>query len=171
MDPAHELYKRARSKQRLKIWLVYISVISLGLMCIAVMGSTAKNPAGLITGEWKELSWEYEKVNKADTERVHYKEISDEVKELMDEKLVIHTSETWQFLPNGKLKLHTAKGHKTLSWKLNGRGNLLEIKDEKAKESYNISELNDTLLVINFDTDLEVRGIAKLTFIKNKKRK
>lgn len=138
-------------------------------MVITILITKAKNPSSLILGEWKERSWEYEMVNKVDTINLHYKKISAEVKGLIGENLVIHKSETWQFLPNGKLILRGPGHPKIVDWKLNGRGHILELKYLNAKESYNISELTDSTLVINFDTDLEVRGIAKLSFASIKK--
>ncbi len=149
-------------------WL-YAAVIMAGLLSVAMLRMHSQHPARLIEGEWKELQWEYEQVNRADTENAHFKRIGEEVKALIGEKLVIHKSEVWRFLPGGQLQLEGQQGHKTINWKLSGRGHILELKHRGAKESYNVVTLNDSLLVIHFDTDLEVRGIAKLTFIKTLK--
>jgi hypothetical protein len=155
-----------KNKSPLRIWIIYLLIISSAFLVMLSLIHYAKSPTKLILGEWKESSWEYEMVNKIDTETTHYKKISEEVKNLIGENLVIHKSEVWKFLPNGELELHGPEGQKSLNWKLNGRGHILELVDTKTRESYNVSKLTDSSLVINFDTDLEVRGIAKLTFIK-----
>lgn len=149
---------------RYKIQVIYITIILTFSLSIFIILRNAKNPETILVNKWKELSWEYEMVNNIDSNTTHFKEISNEVKTLIGENLVIHRSETWQFLPNGKLILQGPDGIKTVNWRLNGRGNILELKHMNTKESYNISELTDTTMVINFDTDLEVRGIAKLSF-------
>jgi hypothetical protein len=52
-------------------------------------------------------------------------------------------------------------------WKLKGRGHILELEyDNRIVEHYNLTELNDNTMVLNFDSDIQVKGIAKLTFIK-----
>lgn len=153
-------------KSPMRIWIVYTLILGIVFTAILTLIQYSKSPAHLILGQWKESSWEYEMVNKVDTETTHYKKISEEVKNLIGENLVIHKSEVWKFLPNGELELHGPDGQKSLNWRLNGRGHILELVDTKTKESYNVSKLTDSSLVINFDTDLEVRGIAKLTFIK-----
>lgn len=146
-------------------YVIGLSFMGL-LLLIVILFQASQNPSRLLVGSWKELSWEYEKVNKNKSEKENLREISEEVKALIGQKLSIHQAETWLFRPNGDLLLKTKDGVKKLHWKLNGRGHVLELTDSNNKENYNITELNDSTLVINFDTDMEVRGIAKLTFAK-----
>jgi len=152
-----------------RVWFIYTTVIGIGLLSFVIMITKAASPESILLGEWKEQSWEYEKVNKSDKDVTHFKQISDDVKDLLGENLIIHKAETWRFLPNGRLRLQGEDHSETATWRLKGRGHILLLKHpQKEVENYNIVLLNDTSLVINFDADMEVRGIAKLTFKKIK---
>lgn len=161
--------KNVRPKKEKWVTLLYSGVFCLGLFAFLILFHFSENPVQVIVGNWEERSWEYEKVNKTSKEKEPYKEISEEVKELIGQKLAIHTAETWQFRPNGDLILVGSKEQKKIRWKLNGRGHVLELKDNTNKENYNITVLNDSSMVINFDTDMEVRGIAKLSFVRKQR--
>lgn len=152
----------------MKLLIIYISVLGLLLMSFTVMISSAKNPEKVIIGEWQELKWEYEKVNKS-SNSVNYKIISDEVKSLIGQNLIIHKAETWQFLPDRRVLLKTEDGAKIANWHIKGRGHILQLKYENSNsiENYNITELNEHELVLNFDMNIQAKGIAKLTFKKN----
>ncbi|MBL7932594.1 MAG: hypothetical protein JNL60_11870 [Bacteroidia bacterium] len=160
---------RENKKTKRALRLLYFSVFIIAISGLLTAFSFSRSPAKTIIGGWEECAWEYEKVNKLPPERNNYRDISDEVKDLIGQKLSIHTSETWLFLPNGKLVLYGPQGHRIIKWKLNGRGHVLELRDEDRIENYNITELNDSSMVINFDTDMEVRGIARLTFARKHK--
>jgi hypothetical protein len=149
----------------MKTRLLYFGVCCLGLLCFIIMISAAPSPETLIIGNWKELSWEYEKVNKSDSDTMAMKHIPEDVKNSIGQNLVIHAAETWTFLPNRKLRLETPYGNKLVEWCLKGRGNVLQLKyDNNTLENYNITFLNNGALELNFETDIQARGIAKLTF-------
>jgi len=153
----------------IRLWAVYIGVIGTGVTCFLIMILIGESPEQKILGTWTESAWVYERVNMQNHEKEPNKEITDEVKHLIGQKLIIHQAETWQFIPNGKLKLIGGTKNRIVSWRLKGRGNILTLHyQNKIFENYNISELTDTSLVINFDADIEVRGIAKLIFKKIK---
>jgi hypothetical protein len=132
--------------------------------------SNAESPENLIRGEWRELSWEYEKVDLPLNKGMDYAQIFPQLKQRISQDLIIHQAETWRFLPNGELILSDGEKEKKVKWRMKGRGHILQlIYDEDTFESYNLSELNDDTLVLNFESDIQARGIAKLTFerIKN----
>jgi hypothetical protein len=152
----------------MKIYVTYISIFLLLVLGFLIAIDHAPSPEQTILGEWKELNWEYERVDKMDdtlTEKV----ISDDVKKHIGQHLVIHEAETWQFLPNGRLKLISSDDERIVRWRIKGRGHILQIKydDEKIVENYNLTELDENTMVLNFDSDLQARGIAKLTFQRN----
>jgi hypothetical protein len=154
----------------MKLWITYIAIFSLGLTSFVYVVKNAPSPETVILGEWQELAWEYEKVNKTTNDSDRYKIISDDVKHLIGQNLIIHEAESWVFLPNGRLRLTTKNGTKTVKWRIKGRGHVLVLKyDENISEIYNISELDEDKLVLNFEADIQARGIAKLTFNKQKK--
>ena len=150
-----------------KIWTQYILVFGLGIVLFISLISISKNPEIEIEGEWSELTWEYEKADKNETTTQDFTSISNYVKDLIGENLVIHKAEKWKFYPNGKLILEGNGYEKEVSWSMKGRGNILEIKyDDQNVEHYNLTELSRDKLVLNFDTDTHTRGIARLTFVK-----
>ena len=137
----------------MKIWIRYIGFFTLGISLFILLISMSNNPENIIEGQWKELVWEYEKVDKNDTITTDYDNVSDFVKDVVGENLVIHKAESWTF--------------KQVNWTIKGRGNILEIKyDNNNCEHYSLTELSKNKLVLNFDTDTHTRGIARLTFEK-----
>jgi len=149
----------------MKTRLLYFGVCGLGLLSFMIMISAAPSPESLIVGNWKEVSWEYEKVNKSDYDTMVMKHIPADVKHSIGQDLVIHAAETWVFLSNRKLQLETPSGIKHVEWCIKGRGNVLQLKyDNNTLENYNITHLNNGALELNFETDIQARGIAKLTF-------
>lgn len=151
----------------MKIWIRYIGFFALGISLFILLISMSNNPENTIEGQWKELVWEYEKVDKNDTITNDYDNVSDFVKDVVGENLIIHKAESWIFKPNGKLILKGTNYSKEVNWTIKGRGNILEIKyDNNNCEHYSLTELSDNKLVLNFDTDTHTRGIARLTFEK-----
>jgi hypothetical protein len=152
----------------MKFWLIYISVFAVGISSFVVMINAAPSPESVILGEWKELSWEYEKVNKTE-DSIKYKSVTDEVKKIAGENLIIHEAETWHFLPNRRLRLVSDEGEKVVHWRIKGRGHILQLRyDDDVVENYSLYELDNNRMVLNFEIDLQARGIAKLTFEKIK---
>lgn len=151
----------------MKIWIRYIGFFTLGISIFILLISMSNNPENIIEGQWKELVWEYEKVDKNDTVKSDFHNVSDYVKDVVGENLIIHKAESWTFKPNGKLILKGSNYSKVVNWTIKGRGNILEIKyDNNNCEHYSLTELSDNKLVLNFDTDTHTRGIARLTFEK-----
>ncbi|CAN5471234.1 hypothetical protein BH23BAC1_BH23BAC1_20550 [soil metagenome] len=152
----------------MKTGFVYISMFMLAVVIFRFLINISPSPEILILGEWKELTWEYEKVNKTG-DNIVYKNIPDEVKKSIEENLVIHEAETWEFLPRGKLRLSGDNIDKTVDWRIKGRGDILQLKYEDGlTEDYILTQLNDEVMYLNFETDVQARGIAKLTFEKIK---
>ena len=153
----------------MKIILKYISIPLLIILCLTVMTSMAENPEKKIEGVWKESIWEYEKVDKNDTVNKDFSSVSGYVKEIASQNLVIHKAEKWIFKPNKKLTLKGKNTTKEITWTIKGRGNILELKyNDNTVENYNLTEIKDNKLILNFNTNTDIRGIARLTFEKNK---
>jgi hypothetical protein len=149
----------------MKIIITYTAVFLVIVGSFITLISLSQSPEKKIVGQWKELSWEYERVNKLGNSS---KEITDDVKKIIGQHLLIHEAETWQFLPNGKLLLQAGENEKLVSWKIKGRGNILQLKyDNQVIENYNLTELDNNTMILNFDSEIQARGIAKLTFEKS----
>lgn len=151
----------------MKIWIRYIGFFGAGIALFILLLSNSNNPEKTIQGQWKESVWEYEKVDKNDTTKSDFNSVSHFVKDVVGENLIIHKAESWIFKPNGKLILKGKNHFKEVNWSIKGRGNILEIKyDNSNCEHYNLTELSENKLVLNFDSDTHTRGIARLTFEK-----
>jgi len=151
----------------MRIRLIYFSAICSGILLFVLLISATTNPERQILGEWKEVKWEYEKVNQTDANGASLLQMQDDVKQAIGQHLVIHEAETWTFLPNGQLRLSGKVNNKIVSWRLKGRGHILQIKyDRNQYENYVIDKLDDGTMCLQFETDVQARGIAKLIFSK-----
>lgn len=150
----------------MKIRALYIIIFAAITGFFVLLVTSGKSPEEAIVGSWKEVSWEYEKVNKTNDGESFTKLIDDNVKTEIMENLIIHKAEVWRFTSDGKLYLHNGnKPSTTLDWKLKGRGHILKLNYQDNKtEYYDLSELNNNKLVLYFDIDLQVKGIVKMTF-------
>lgn len=150
-----------------KLLYIYGIAFSFVLMSFTWMISAASNPEVIIAGKWQEREWEYERGYKKTME--HYNSgDSVEMRRMMGMFPMLHEVEKWAFMPDGELILiGEDKKHKTARWSIKGRGNVLEIKyDDGLMERYNITQLMDDRMVLNFELSTQIRGIAKLTFDK-----
>lgn len=160
------MIKEAINKNELSnvnIKLVYGLILSLIVLVMFVLFSYSSLPETELIGSWDEIAWEYEKKETNDSS----KDIDESIKDLIGKDLLIHQSEVWQFLPNGWLKLSNDQEVTFLQWRLKGRGNILQIKHSDFIENYNVTKLTQDTLELNFDSNIQARGIAKLVFIKN----
>ncbi|WP_430406975.1 lipocalin family protein [Fluviicola sp.] len=127
--------------------------------------SHSSYPEAAIVGEWKEVSWVYDRNN-----------VGEKVKQVIDAEermdianhLVIHEFENWTFRKNYSIKLHerTGKEHQA-KWRLKDRGRILTLlNDDGTTEVYSVESLKKNELVLHFDTDVHARGIVKITLKK-----
>jgi len=131
------------------------------------------NPEEIIIGNWKEAHWEYAlKSGTSHDDDSISNSVIKEVYELMGKDFKIHNSENWNFMPDGKLEISKKDGSKLVAeWRIKGRGHILAIKyPDYSKEIYDIKELTSNELILNFDIGMELRGIAKLSFKKEKNK-
>lgn len=153
----------------MKMWYIYIAFFLFSITGFLIMIGASTNPEKVILGEWNEVEWKYEKVDKPQ----QFQSLvgpSENVKEVVGNNRLIHTAEKWCFYPDGTLHLISANSEKIVKWRIKGRGHILQLKHkDKCIENYNIDVLNNQSLVLNFEADIEVRGIAKLAFNKIRK--
>ncbi len=116
-----------------------------------------------ILGKWKEVAWEYEKVDAGNSA---FMNINNNQKAEAWKNITLHQAEVWEFMPDKTVKLFSNNQLiENMRWNIKGRGNILELNHyNNRKESYQIQEINDDLLIIHFNLDLQVRGIVKMTF-------
>jgi len=152
----------------MKALFIYIAMLVFAFLGMILVFDHVESPEQLILGSWKEHSWEYEKAYSPATLKVMNRDtISQSVKDELGRHLIIHSAEIWDFNPDGTLVLHGSDTTKQVKWKLKGRGHILELEyANRVIEHYNLTELNENTMVLNFDSDIQVKGIAKLTFNK-----
>lgn len=148
--------------------IVYIVILLFGAFGMLWIMGQLESPEQQILGTWNEHSWEYEKAySRATLRSMNCDTVSQSVKDQLGKHLIIHSAETWNFNPDGTLMLHGSDTTKQVKWKLKGRGHILELEyADKVIEHYNLTELSKNTMVLNFDSDIQVKGIAKLTFNK-----
>lgn len=152
----------------MRLLIIYFGALTFCAVAFSGAISKVASPEEVILGEWQEKKWEYEMVyTKSDIE-VLKETLSEDVKDQLGKHLVIHTAEKWNFLPDGTLQLIGNEDEKIVHWRLKGRGHILELKyNDGVTEHYNLTLLDQSTMVLNFDSDIQVRGLAKLTFEKS----
>jgi len=152
----------------MRIFIVYFFIFSVAFSGLFYLVFQSESPEALVVGKWSEIAWEYEKADKPIKDSLSKGYITEYVKFMTGQSLIIHEAESWEFLPNGKLRLKGENLDKEVNWRIKGRGHLLLLKyNDNEEEHYNITELTKDKLVLNFESDAQARGIAKLTFSKN----
>lgn len=133
----------------------------LGILFFSAFTGKLKHPENLLRGEWKEVSWTYDKV---DGQQQSAQQLSDEVRDDISRGMFIHASETWIFTDESTLllrKKHAADQH--IKWRLKGRGHILKLHyPNQQTEYYQIRKLNANTLELHFETDTHARGIVKI---------
>ncbi len=149
-----------------KAFIIITAVFAI-LACLSFTIKAYHDPETVILGSWKEVHWEYERVyHSAHIDRA-ITSAPKEVKEMSATDLGIIDAESWVFNPDGSLILSNNHIKKQASWKIKGRGNILMITyDNNRVERYNIASLTKGKLELNFDTDANIRGIAKVSCVK-----
>lgn len=150
-----------------RLWIIYTGLFLSGIIAIIITLVLTESPEKLILGEWDEVKWEYERVNKTMENKKKNDHLSHEIKNVVGQDLIIHQAESWRFLPDGVLELKKKDQIQRVHWSIKGRGHILQLHyNNHFIENYNIDRLKNNELTINFEADIEVRGIAKLTFKK-----
>lgn len=141
-----------------------LSLIVLGSFGYYVF-SHSNYPEKAIVGEWKEVSWVYDRNNI--NEKVK-QEIDTREREYIANHLVIHQFENWTFGKNYSIKLHEQNGKEyRAKWRLKDRGRILTLTNEDGThETYSVESMKKNELVLHFDTDVHARGIVKITLKK-----
>lgn len=147
-------------------------VVLISAIILAFVQGNLKHPDSLISGRWKEVSWQYNKLDNSDDPHVSETKIpmSDELKTSISEGLHIHQSEIWTFNENSSLILEKPNEKATkLNWKLKGRGHILKIhRSNQQNEFYQIRKLSKDKMVLHFENDLHARGIVQIVLKKIK---
>ncbi|NVK84820.1 MAG: hypothetical protein HWE21_10900 [Cytophagia bacterium] len=155
----------------MKIALIYISSLLLMVATVAFTMNWAESPNNLLIGEWEELSWQYEKIDPhPENKSISIGTIDEYQKAEISQELIIHEAERWEFSPSGEIRLHKQNGTvESLWWRIKGRGHILKLIHGTVNEHYQIQKLTANLLEIHFNSDLQTRGIVKMTFRKKQK--
>ncbi len=122
-------------------------------------------PEKAILGEWKEVSWVYDRNN--DNQKVK-QEIGSEERASIANHLVVHQFENWTFKSGKRIKLHEKSGREHYAkWIMKDRGRILMLENpDGTHEVYSVESLKKNELVLHFETDVHARGIVKITLKK-----
>lgn len=148
----------------MKLWTTYIAFFIIGISGFAFLFKNVSSPEKIILGEWKETEWRYDKavafaadIAAASRTNTGQPEFS------------FHKAEDWSFLPDGRLRLFIAGKEELLTWRIKGRGHVLQIKyGNERTENYQLTVLNNERMILNAESDMQARGIAQLIFERKK---
>lgn len=151
----------------MKVTLIYTSAFTLIITTVAFFITRGESPEHLLLGKWEELSWEYEKIDPLPEDTGSIGIIDQQQKSEISQDLVIHKAEKWEFSPLGEIKLYKQDGTvESLGWRVKGRGHILKLIHTSKNEHYQIQRLTSNQMEIHFNSDLQARGIVKMTFQK-----
>lgn len=146
-----------------RIAIIYIIVLALLVSGFTLLINVSLPPERLILGEWQETNWSYEMVDlPIGAER---RDFLEEVKRSVGQGLIQHQAEKWVFLPDHRLMLTGEQNEVEARWFIKGRGHILHIiHPDGSKENYVVDQLDRNGLRLQFETDIQARGIASLAF-------
>lgn len=144
----------------MKVWTTYSAVFVFSIFCLVLLFNAATNPEKAILGTWQETQWTFEKgiafaadIAAASKAKSTQPEFS------------FHKAEGWEFLPGGRLRLQIGGQEEMLSWRIKGRGHVLQIQyGNDRTENYQLTVLDKNKMVLNAESDVQARGIAQLIF-------
>lgn len=146
----------------------YISAALVAMLLIGAMSVLWRTPRQEVRlhGQWQEVSWNYEKVDGQELGLGAGSTIGEELRKEITKGLVIHESETWRFEPGASLVLHkSGERNDTLKWKLKGHGHMLQLVfGDHHQEVYQVRELKDDMMVLQFNNDMIARGVVRIVF-------
>nr|WP_294902972.1 hypothetical protein [uncultured Lacibacter sp.] len=148
----------------MKLWIAYISIFILSIGGLAFAFKHVTSPEKTILGEWKEIDWKYE------TSVAFAADIAAASKaKTAQPEFSFHKAEDWSFLPDGRLRLVIAGKEEILTWRIKGRGHVLQIRYGADRiENYQLTVLDKNRMVLNAESDVQARGIAQLIFERKK---
>ncbi len=137
-------------------------LVVLPIVALAVLVAGPR-PETRLLGEWREVSWSYEKV---DDPMGSGTLLGQELRNEISQGLVIHRSETWRFNPGSALVLQkNGERNDTLQWALKGHGRMLQLVfGDKHQEVYKLKQLTDDEMVLQFNNDMIARGVVSIVF-------
>ncbi len=144
----------------MKIRLILIILfVSISASVLALMGKE-NNPERAFLGNWKEVNWDYKEAEKSVV--INLGLLKTQTSESAD-SVRFHIAQKWQFEPGGILKLQDDDETKAISWRLKGRGHILEITDGAVTEFYDINLISNNKIELNLISASFVKESAKLT--------
>ena len=150
----------------MRISIAVLIPVSL-LLSAYVLRSNYLSPEQKLMGNWKEVSWTYEKADNKGSVNFSDGPISEAMKHMISQSKIIHQAETWSFTADSGLVLNTHHKKLNVSWALMGSSNILRLKyNNEFEEHYNLVELDEKQMVLHFENDKLTRGIVKITFEK-----
>lgn len=148
--------------------LKYAPLFLIGLSSFSVMLTNAPDYEDKLIGTWKESNWIYEEGSGADLASVAE---TGEEESIAGEAYKVHKAEVWTFSKGGLLTFRSGNETSKANWSVKGRGNILEIKyDNNQTEHYEISEIVNKNMVLDYECSVQAKGIAKLYFQKSENK-
>lgn len=127
-----------------------------------------QDPETMLSQTWVETGWSFAKVDELPAEVRRFDGIR--IRAFEEHVFFRHESEYWHFYPDHsfEIALKTGQIH-TGRWRLKGRGHVLTLRYAGGGvEAFDVKELSADRLVLHVHLGMEMRGIARLTFSRQK---
>lgn len=151
--------------------LVFSLFLLLSIGTYSFIRLQLPSPESFLLGEWNEREWNYERFS--NTEFLQQHDSNNVVLTHVpstEKGLLFHEHERWEFNKDGLLQIvdNQEQVH-AYKWCLKGKGDVLLIKNhnDEVLEHYKITHLDKDSMVLNFELDIQVKGLARLTFKRN----
>lgn len=149
-----------------KFSLYGIFIVAFSMLCFVVFSSFDRSLERYFVGEWDETFWDYKK---ADNYLLKGWGL-DQTTSTSPTNIRHHQGEKWIFKVDGDLEIVNADSSSHLSWRLKGRGNILEISDGNVTEHFDIKKFSSNKIELNYISDIQVKESARLIFTQSKRQ-
>lgn len=138
------------------------------ILCLTVAGC-ARNPENLLATQWVESSWEFEKSDEILPNSRRFEGVR--VQAFEGRSFLRHEAEYWRFNQDRSFRIRQKNGREYVGeWRMRGRGHILALRyDNGQEETFEVKELNADELVLHVHLGMEVRGIARLQFVRDER--
>lgn len=149
-----------------KFSLYGVFIIAFLMLAFVVFSSFDRSVERYFIGEWDETFWDYKRADNFllkgwGLNKTHNKK---------EDNIRYHQGEKWIFKAGGELEIVNADSSSIISWRLKGRGNILEISDGKVTEHFDIKMFSSNKIELNYISDIQVKESAKLIFTQSKRQ-
>lgn len=137
------------------------------LVLSLILCGCSQGPEKMIAARWVESSWSFEKVAESPPNSRRFEGVR--VQAFEGREFLRHEAEYWRFNPDRSFEIRLQHGERYRGhWLFRGRGHILVLRYQNGEEeTFEVKELNGQELILHVHLGMEVRGIARLAFVRD----